>query len=44
VGADVVEYPDSDKVACAVGAFPTGKRFVFRRKDEADYFADDPDA
>lgn len=44
VGADVVEYPDSDKVACAVGAPPSGKRFVFRRKDAADYFADDPDA
>ncbi len=44
VGADVVEYPDSEKVACAVGAFPTGKRFVFRKKDQADYFDGDRDA
>ncbi len=44
MGADVVEYPDSDKVACAVGKPPSGKRFVFRRKDQADYFDGDPDA
>ena len=38
MGYDLVEYPDSDKVACSVGAFPNAKRFVFRRKDQADYF------
>ena len=38
VGVDVVEYPDSGKIACAVGSFPTGKRHMFRLKDEADYF------
>lgn len=37
-GADVVEYPDSDKVAAAVGAPGSGKRFVFKKKDQADYF------
>ena len=37
-GADVVEYPDSGKIACAVGAPPTGRRFMFRAKDQADYF------
>jgi uncharacterized cupin superfamily protein len=43
-GADVVEYPDSDKVACLVGAWPDAKRFVFRRKDPPDYFEGEPDA
>ena len=38
VGADVVEYPESGKVACAAGAFPDMKRFVFREKDQVDYF------
>jgi len=41
IGADVVEYPDSDKVACSVGV-PGGAnavRFVFRKKDQSDYFA-----
>lgn len=43
-GVDVVEYPQSGKVAAAVGAPPTTKRFMFRHKDQVDYFADDPDA
>jgi len=43
-GVDVVEYPDSKKVASSVGAFGKGKRFVFREKDQADYFADEKDA
>ncbi len=43
IGADVVEYPDSEKIACAVGGYPYAKRFVFRRKDQADYFDGDPD-
>ncbi len=38
LGADVVEYPDSDKIACSVGVWPNAKRFVFRKKDQADYF------
>lgn len=37
-GFDLVEYPDSEKVACSVGAWPNAKRFVFRKKDQADYF------
>ena len=37
-GVDVVEYPDSDKVACSVGVGPTAKRFVFRKGDQAGYF------
>jgi len=38
MGVDVVEYPDSDKVAAAIGAPPDGKRYVFRKKDQAGYF------
>ena len=38
-GHDVVEYPESGKLACSVGGFPTGKRFMFRQKDlVTDYF------
>ena len=43
-GVDVVQYPDSGKVASAVGAFPKAKRFVFREKDQVDYFDGEPDA
>ena len=43
-GADVVEYPESGKVAARVGGPPADKRFVFRQKDAVDYFTDDPDA
>jgi uncharacterized cupin superfamily protein len=38
LGVDVVEYPDSKKIATAVGAFPTGKRYLFEEKDQVDYF------
>jgi uncharacterized cupin superfamily protein len=41
-GVDVVEYPESDKVASAVGTFPNARRFIFRRKDQVDYFDGDP--
>lgn len=37
-GFDIVEYPDSGKVACSVGSWPAAKRFVFREKDQVDYF------
>jgi uncharacterized cupin superfamily protein len=38
-GVDVVEYPDSGKLACSIGSFPSGKRFMFRQADAvADYF------
>lgn len=36
--ADVCLYPDSKKVAPRVGAPPTGRRWVFREGDQADYF------
>lgn len=39
VGADIVEYPDSGKIACAVGVGATRKRHIFRAKEEVeDYF------
>ena len=34
-GHDIVEYPDSGKLAASVGG---GKRFVFRQKDQAEYW------
>ena len=37
-GVDIVEYPDSGKIACSIGTGPDRKRFVFREKDQADYF------
>lgn len=43
-GVDVVEYPESGKLAASLGAFPTGKRFIFKKDSQVDYFADDPDA
>jgi len=44
IGVDVVEYPDSDKVAAAVGAYPDGKRFLFRRGSQVEYFDGEPGA
>ena len=41
---DVVEYPESEKLAAAVGKFPTGNRYVFPVKDQVDYFHGDRDA
>jgi uncharacterized cupin superfamily protein len=38
IGADVVEYPDSGKVAVAVGQPGSGKRYVFEEKSQVDYF------
>lgn len=35
---DIVEYPDSGKLACRIGDFASGQRFVFRRNQQADYF------
>ncbi len=43
-GVDVVEYPDSDKVAASIGPRTTGKRFLFKRGSQVEYFADEPDA
>jgi uncharacterized cupin superfamily protein len=38
VGVDVVEYPDSGKVASAVGSPSSGKRFVFMESTQVDYW------
>lgn len=43
VGADVVEYPDSDKVASAAGTGPSRKRFVFKRGAQVDYYEGEPE-
>jgi uncharacterized cupin superfamily protein len=43
-GVDVVEYPDSDKVAASVGPRPAGKRFVFKKGAQVDYFEGEPDS
>ncbi len=37
-GFDIVEYPDSGKLACSIGAFPTGKRFMFKKSQQVEYF------
>ena len=38
-GFDMVEYPDSGKVACSVGYFPSAKKLMFRKKEAvSDYF------
>ena len=38
-GVDVVEYPDSGKVAAALGQPGAGKRFMFKADTQVDYFA-----
>ena len=43
-GVDIVEYPDSGKLACTVGTLPKAKRHIFRLKDEAQYFEGEKDA
>lgn len=43
-GVDVVEYPDSNKVASSVGAGTDRKRFVFRRDAQVDYWDGEPGA
>jgi len=43
-GADVVEYPDSNKVASSVGSGKDRKRFVFRQDAQVDYFDGEPGA
>ncbi len=43
VGADVVEYPDSDKVAASAGAGAARKRFVFKRGSQVDYYEGEPE-
>lgn len=38
VGADIVEYPDSAKVASSVQQGPERKRFIFKAGSQVDYF------
>ncbi len=38
LGVDVVEYPATGNIARAMGAPPSGKRFVFRSDQQADYW------
>jgi uncharacterized cupin superfamily protein len=42
LGVDVVEYPETQKLAAAVGAFPTGKRWIFRTGSQVDYWDGEP--
>jgi uncharacterized cupin superfamily protein len=44
LGAEIVEYPESDKVACSLGGFPAKKRFMFKRADQVDYFIGEIDS
>jgi uncharacterized cupin superfamily protein len=37
-GVDVVEYPDSGKVACSAGSGAARKRFIFRGNEQAGYW------
>jgi uncharacterized cupin superfamily protein len=41
-GADVVEYPESDKLAARVGTGQSSQRWIFRKGSQVDYFDGDP--
>ncbi len=43
-GADVVQYPESGKLAAAVGAGPDRRRWIFREDGQVDYLDGDPGA
>lgn len=43
-GADIVEYPDSNKVAASIGKFPNATRFIFNKDKQAEYFDGESDA
>lgn len=43
-GVGVVEYPDSNKVASAVGTWPNVQRFLVKRDAQPDYFEGEKDA
>jgi uncharacterized cupin superfamily protein len=38
-GADIVEYPESNKIALSAGSGTARKRLIFKQGDTADYFA-----
>lgn len=41
---DIVDYPETGKVALRTGGPPTGRRMVFKADTQVDYFLDDRDA
>ncbi len=43
-GVDIVEYPESEKIASSIGTGAARKRYAFRTKDQADYFDGEKDA
>ena len=43
-GVDLVDYPDSNKMAGSVGAAPEGKRFLFKKDGAPGYFDGEKDA
>lgn len=43
-GADIVEYPDSNKVAASVGKFPNATRYLLKKDQQPDYFDGEKDA
>ncbi len=43
-GADVVEYPESNKIAAAWGTWPKPTRFIFRKDAQVDYLDGEPGA
>src|SRR5262249_51415706 len=40
-GVDVVEYPDSGKLASSIGSGAERKRFIFKKGMQVEYFADE---
>lgn len=44
MGVDLVEYPDSEKIAASVGAPGKGTRYVFKKASQAEYFEGEKDA
>jgi uncharacterized cupin superfamily protein len=44
VGVDIVDYPDSGKIAARTGPPPKGQRFVYKKDQQMDYFAGEKDA
>lgn len=43
-GVDIVEYPESGKVGSSIGKGAARKRFLFREKEQVDYFDGEKDA
>jgi uncharacterized cupin superfamily protein len=43
-GVDIVEYPDSGKIAAAIFTGPERKRFIFNKDSQVEYFAGEEDA